>query len=494
MRLRELRERLGEFLWEDVVADTFLFLKCMGRSLAVVKRKQEKELKLKSFAPPYALQPELYILPGVDHIDSIPALSPVTQLYDVVTPDPQRFNSVVPDIQHYSAVTEAAHRYDAPVSDRHPQNAVFPETHQHNVEVARPYAPPQWPTTSSPVNPAKTLQVHIPTRDENPKKAVKEDDAFNWTNMEKETIPTLTQRHVQREERTKITAENPLLSTRKGDIPAPVGYIPEQRSEQTFGRKGIGRNTTGDSGIPESLTDRDLNYAQKKKRQEKDERTAPVSYRSKTQDDEVIEKERHFSPHPAQYLSPPAPPLLTISTNKVKEPTFQTERDQLIEQLKQMKEERRHFEKTREDLVKKAKGLLEQNKLRRNHARDGWKKKYFETKKITAFLEEKVNKLRHEFELYYQKLLTQLEARDVRERAKHPTLAVNSKNNMIIQATIKQHEIEQLRRKLDNTKMKLMVEIKMRRQAASDLRALRAELAQKKIQSSLSTQPRISVM
>lgn len=58
-------------------------------------------------------------------------------------------------------------------------------------------------------------------------------------------------------------------------------------------------------------------------------------------------------------------------------------------------------------------------------------------------------------------------------------------NNKIIQITTVQHELDQLRRKLDDTKMKLIIEIKMRKQAASDLRALRAELTQKKIHSAL---------
>lgn len=39
----------------------------------------------------------------------------------------------------------------------------------------------------------------------------------------------------------------------------------------------------------------------------------------------------------------------------------------MAEQLQQMKKDRRHMEKSREELIKKAKGLLEQNKLRRYH-------------------------------------------------------------------------------------------------------------------------------
>jgi N-dimethylarginine dimethylaminohydrolase len=50
---------------------------------------------------------------------------------------------------------------------------------------------------------------------------------------------------------------------------------------------------------------------------------------------------------------------------------------------------------------------------------DNWKKKYFETKKITASLEDVLTKLREDLELYYKKLLMQLEAREIKMRPKN---------------------------------------------------------------------------
>lgn len=47
-------------------------------------------------------------------------------------------------------------------------------------------------------------------------------------------------------------------------------------------------------------------------------------------------------------------------------------------------------------------------------ARDSWKKKYFETKKATAPLEDNLRNLRQELETFYNKLLHQLQARDNR--------------------------------------------------------------------------------
>jgi hypothetical protein len=52
-------------------------------------------------------------------------------------------------------------------------------------------------------------------------------------------------------------------------------------------------------------------------------------------------------------------------------------------------------------------------------ASDSWKKKYLDTKKVTASLEEVLTKLREDLELYYKKLLMQLEAREIKMRPRN---------------------------------------------------------------------------
>lgn len=135
-----------------------------------------------------------------------------------------------------------------------------------------------------------------------------------------------------------------------------------------------------------------------------------------------------------------------------------------------MREERKRLEWTRQELLRKGKDLLAQNRHRRNQggprfdkelyrciqisfgdtldkyqlifnhqfkkkhnrknyffiylcisfltlvheARDSWKKKYFETKKATAPLEDTLKNLRQDLETFYNKLLHQLHARDSR--------------------------------------------------------------------------------
>ncbi|XP_055979226.1 spermatogenesis-associated protein 1-like [Sorex fumeus] len=73
----------------------------------------------------------------------------------------------------------------------------------------------------------------------------------------------------------------------------------------------------------------------------------------------------------------------------------------------------------------------------------------------------------------------QLEARESKMRPKNLANTTDSKNYLIIKIAEVQHEIDQLKRKLDIEKMKLILEIKMRKQAVSNLRNLKAELAQK---------------
>ncbi|MEJ1276902.1 ribosome production factor 1 homolog [Cricetulus griseus] len=179
----------------------------------------------------------------------------------------------------------------------------------------------------------------------------------------------------------------------------------------------------------------------------------------------------------------PSFPSQRVSSRLTDSSLLKIEREKIIEQMKQVKEERKYLESIREDLIKKVEKLFEQNKSKRYHAGDNWKKKYFDTKKVTASLEEVLTKLREDLELYYKKLLMQLEAREIKMRPRNLANISDSKNYLIIQITEVQHAIDQLKRKLDTDKMKLILEVKMRKQAVSDLQTLKAELTQKKMTS-----------
>ncbi|NWZ94213.1 SPAT1 protein, partial [Nesospiza acunhae] len=358
--LRVLRERLGEYLGGVTVPDKFRFLKCIGKKLAVVKAKQETELELKSFAPPYALYSELYLLPGVEYFEDV---------YPLLSSPQQKFH-----------ISEEANRFG--------HGSRLSSLSQQKPEKGKPFS---------------------------------------------ESI------------RSKHQVENL-------EVPSPVEW----------GEK---------EPVPVSHTNN---------KQDNNNRIPEKQFEEKGKLNQCKENKQNHLTCPKECISAPSPSFLAFTVNPAQVPVIQAAKNKMAEQLQQMKEDRRHMEKTREELRKKAKGLLEQNKLRRYHVREEWKKKYFETKKATVSLENTLNKLQQDFELYHQKLLLQLEARDSQKRANKTT---TSKNYTIIRIATVQHQLHQLKTKLEDTKMRLLIEIKMRKQAASDLQALRVELTQKKIHS-----------
>ncbi|KAH0618466.1 hypothetical protein JD844_017694 [Phrynosoma platyrhinos] len=485
-----------------------------------VKAKQERELKLKSFAPPYAFYPELYLLPGVEsiylsssstpekHHDKAEYMQPYTSYYgqdSLPAPTPKAGQN--PHILGSSLKNHLSQdqTHDDFLGSHDIEKTGVPGLHIQQSSEQRKNEKNQEKHSSqrrkgetncsksqreSSISPY-TLNNLIPERQNSIKKSrtVKTDQRISLSQVQE-------MHHTTRKgEKSKELISSPHVNqnyNQEENNQTEVNHIPQKIRDETsvvLGANtenggsliGIGRHTTGDSGIPESLEDRDLEYLQSEKSQQHPGITKSVADTGSMQDNQTDENNPSDFAHPNQYLSPPTPPLLALSVSRLHVPNriFPTEGSELNRQLHLIKTERKHLEKTRMELIKKVKGLLEQNKLRRCQARDYWKKKYFEVKKVTVSLEDVLNKLREDFELHHQKLLIQLEARDIRKKHNNLTSFTNSKNNTIIQITTLQHDIDQLKRKLDNAKMKLVIEIKMRKQATSDLRALKTELAHK---------------
>uniref|UniRef100_A0A673XZ92 Spermatosis associated 1 n=1 Tax=Salmo trutta TaxID=8032 RepID=A0A673XZ92_SALTR len=137
--------------------------------------------------------------------------------------------------------------------------------------------------------------------------------------------------------------------------------------------------------------------------------------------------------------------------------------DELIEEIKMAKEERKQLEQTRQELLRKGKDLMAQNRHRRNQARDSWKRSYFDTKKATAPLEVTLRSLRQELEIFYNNILHQLKARDGGGKHRWQERLSSTKNELIIQIMTESHEIDNLRRKVDDAKMRFVTEIKVLR-------------------------------
>ncbi|XP_028588774.2 spermatogenesis-associated protein 1 isoform X1 [Podarcis muralis] len=533
MTLRTLREQLGDYLGEDAVVDKYIFLKCIGKKLAVVKAKQETELKLKSFAPPYAFHPELYLLPGVESIyssssstperhhsnaDYIRAYTSYHRPLDVSAPDReagQNPNVLESSLKHHLSPTqdknnligwdetEKGSAQDLPATQisKQEQNERIKEKYNSqrregeiscNRELKESIKSPytfQDKISERQNSVRKSTSVKIPQRKSFSQAQERQQNTPRKVKKYKDSVAPLRMNQNRGQEGKNQIQVNHITQKKKEE--APIALDANTENEGNLTGIGMGRHTTGDSGIPESLEERDMDYSHRMRSQQHPGIAKSMADTGSVQDSQTDENNLNDFAHLSQYISPPTPPLLALSVNRAEVPSgiFPTEGSELVRQLQHIKAERKHLERAREELVKKVRSLLEQNKLRRYQARDSWKKKYFEAKKVTASLEEVSNKLREDLELHYQKLLMQLEARDIRKKRNNLTQVANSKNNTIIQITTLQHEIEQLRRKVDNAKMKLVIEIKMRKQAASDLRALKAELAHKKVQSSLRLHP-----
>ncbi|XP_019114439.2 spermatogenesis-associated protein 1 isoform X2 [Larimichthys crocea] len=451
-----IRSELGALLGAERSIDKFSFLKCVGRSLALVKSKQERDLKVKTFAPPYAPQPELYLLPTVENDSSVCSQS--------LSPDT---SSSSPDHQTYY----------------HP-----PKTCSLPAGTKEPIKFPLIPQCSQQPPPTPGLEEEEDEEDEEDEEqsygsseAEGENeeeggssDKFEWAKQE------CCPRQPQNQRAPQPVSQNKASQRHEAES-AQVKELPE-REETCRKKKQHHRENQAarDSGVAQSLEDRDSNCSLTDGLGKS--KDALKSIRNKATSG--VKESPVVLSRPVRCTSPPPRlHLATVAQKTASSPVFHTNREELIEDIKLVREERKQLEWTRQELLRKGKDLLAQNRHRRNQARDSWKKKYFETKKATAPLEENLRNLRQELETFYNKLLHQLQARDNRGKPRRQGRS-SVKNELIIQIMTESHEIDNLKRKVEDAKMKLVTEIKLRKQAATELRALKAELAQKKSQSS----------
>ncbi|KAI4894772.1 hypothetical protein NFI96_013548, partial [Prochilodus magdalenae] len=453
--LKAVRDELGALLGPERVADRYCFLKCVGRSLALVKAKQEKDLKAKSFAPPYSPYPELYLLPVEEHGSSLcsRSLSPDTVIYNAD-----------------SQTGYPARQVFAPGQTKEPTK--FPLIKQG----------PQF----SVLDQSLEDESSISSVEEREEDSVECEDPI-WAEAPN------TCRSVQEELRAK---QREMLPTKQSNTKM------EKNEKKTCYIKDFAR----DSGVPESLKDPDTGIFLPQGRKSKLSHTLKPTGRKLTEEAHVSSSE------PSGPVACDTTPGAPLAVHMPKTHATLSNRDELLKELRLVKEQRQQLERTRQELLRKGKDLLALNRHRRNQvffivrkklrllhlslhiARDKWKRKYFNTKKATAPLEETLKSFRQELETFYDKLFQQLQARDGRNRQRRAGNPSSTKNDLIIQIMTESCEIDNLKKNLDDAKMKLATEIKvwnihhnssvLRKQAATELRALKAELMQKKSQCS----------
>ncbi|KAM9831432.1 spermatogenesis-associated protein 1 [Neosynchiropus ocellatus] len=440
LTLKSLRNELASLIGAERNIDKLSFLKCLGRSLALVKSNQERDLKVKTFAPPYAPQPELYLLPKVENDSSIcsESLSPET-------------SSSSPDHRHYYPPKT----WNLPAEAK--ERLKFPRIPQ--------YAP----------QPAATASLGEGEEEE------EREDERNFSSSDSDDGHEATSPNKSEWVKKESCCRNP--HSHREDLRQSTAQTKSSPEEEEWSKKATQRPTGAarHPAVSELQEERRSDLSAAVGSMKPPEACGSTS-RSKetnwaTQSPAVLSR-------PVRCTSPP-PGLEpeTTTHNKPGPPIFFKSREEVIEEMRLVREERKQLEWKRQELLRKGKDLLAQNRHRRNQARDSWKKKYFETKKATAPLEETLRNLRQELETFYNKLLHQLQARDHRGKPRKQGRS-SAKNELIIQIMTESHEIDDLKRKVDDAKMKLVTEVKLRKQAATELRALKAELAQKKSQSS----------
>nr|XP_046247611.1 spermatogenesis-associated protein 1 isoform X2 [Scatophagus argus] len=430
--LKALRGELGALLG----AEKFSFLKCVGRSLALVKSGQERDLKVKTFVPPYAPQPELYLLPTAE-IDSSVCSQSLTPETSSSSPDHQTYYHS-PKTCSLPAGTKEPIKFPLiPQCSHQP-----PPTHSLEEEEEEEEAEEEDEEQSF---------SSSETEGENEEEGLSS-NKLEWD--EQECCP----RQPSNQRAPQPVSQNKDLRWREADS-ARVKDFPETEEARRNKKHHRGANRAArDSGVAPSLEDRDSGFSLTDRLRKSKDSQALQSIKNKPTSG-VTESPAVLS-LPVRCTSPPPGRHLATATQKAAvSPVFQINREELIEEIKLARDQRKQLEWTRQELLRRGKDLLSQNRHRRNQARDSWKKKYFETKKATAPLEENLRNLRQELETFYNKLLHQLQARDNRgkpRRQGRPSI----KNELIIQIMTESHEIDNLKRKVEDARMKLVTEIK----------------------------------
>ncbi|XP_077550365.1 uncharacterized protein LOC144163311 isoform X2 [Haemaphysalis longicornis] len=165
----------------------------------------------------------------------------------------------------------------------------------------------------------------------------------------------------------------------------------------------------------------------------------------------------------------------------------------LQKKLDALREERLACEAKREDLLRRAKFLQGKATSTRDQARDMWRRRYAEEKKVTPKLEEEGGRWRLELERLHRELLARVEG-ELRitgfPRFEQPS---NKLSYKIMIAKVLQ-EIEDLKRRLEYTRISLGAEVRLRTHAEREVKNLREDLLKKKIQVTLTKKETQSVM
>ncbi|XP_070562563.1 spermatogenesis-associated protein 1-like isoform X6 [Ptychodera flava] len=526
-----LRDEIEEQLGYDVLPKEYVFLKSVGRCLTQVKGRQEIDLKVKNFLPPLAYLPEIFVLPG--QRDNVPLALPSTETYKsqrhkaVTGGDVDGFsqpghNSATPDPfsieHHYSQKTplqeEGQEGYLAPLSATPPQTPdVVPVESplQRKTKVAGKDANRSGRSDTYTNNTNEDSGIADDVEEELERKRREQEEEERRRREEQERLRRLEEerreqrRQQQEEERRQYQEEQrrreredqearERLERAERDAKERLKLQEEERE-----REELERQREQLLRLQEEQQAREQRERERRNREEIERRQRELEDQIREEEErkrQEEERKKRELLQKQQKAIPSAPEQVSrrknrLDTDSAKE-RRRDEKERLLDDLQRVRQDRQDTEREREDLVRRAKTLQNRTQHKRNRARDAWKKMYFEEKKKTPPLEQEVNRLRHSLDLQHKKYVNQIEGKE--GRRKNAYNQPSEKTNLKVQIAKHQHDLEELRRRVENTKMKLTTEMKLRNQAETELRALRAELTQKKINVTLSRSQQLQAL
>lgn len=513
----DLRNELEQQVGEDMLPRDYVFLKSVGRSITRLKQKQEYQLKAKHFIPPQAYAPELYLLEispddqGSSRTSTRPH-SPFSQNHE--SEDERRSGnkskhrhndsslyrySPLPKIKSGHSPTHNRGEYNHN-GDIRTENGRLSDSWGSNRDKRTPPPPQNVPRT--PPHPKAS-------RDQTPREHTSRGESHRAPPPRSSPTPTDHRKRAdQSREPVSGTYTNHTNEDSGINVNSPEDHFDalDRRKHDEDRNNDLNRRLHPDNeddhhrngDISDDEWERRRREEEERRRRESEERRMKEDEDRRKEEEERRRLEEERERISKQQLTGsdedlnrfPSPPPLQMDSNQGQETESsrqnkKAEKERLMKELEAAREARRAVEKQREELVKKAKLMQTKTQNRRNHARDLWKKHYFEEKKKTPPLEEQCNRLRHELDIIHRKLMNTLEGPSKEKSTRLGDLKPSQKNNYKIQATRLTHEIDDMRRRLENAKMKLTAEMKLRNQAETELRALRAELTQQKIQLTL---------
>ncbi|XP_035211545.1 uncharacterized protein LOC118185749 [Stegodyphus dumicola] len=152
----------------------------------------------------------------------------------------------------------------------------------------------------------------------------------------------------------------------------------------------------------------------------------------------------------------------------------------LQKRAEELRAERKLKELKRDSLLQKVRDLQRRKVSTKDQAREEWRKRFLEVKKITPRLEDHCSKLRQELEKLVKDMLVSIKT-DPDSKPHKPSKKTSYK--IMIMRLLQ--EVEDLRRRLQSVTVRLNAETKLRAQAEYEVKKLRQDLLHKKTQVTL---------